>query len=116
LGVGTALKQKGHLNYEPSTVAAELLLQRDIQGNTTKQTAFREFATNYTQLRVYLAMVGKQKTVTMIHMIRAFIQSGQQQMRTKERSLGSSETAGQPRNLRQCASLKSKHGNGVWHK
>jgi hypothetical protein len=72
LGIGTALKQKGHLNYEPSTVAAELLLQRDIQGNTTKQTAFREFATNYTQLRVYLAMVGEQKTVTMFHTIGAF--------------------------------------------
>jgi hypothetical protein len=72
LGIGMALKQKGHLNYEPSTVAAELLLQRDIQGNTTKQTAFREFATNYTQLRVYLAMVGEQKMVTMIHTIGAF--------------------------------------------
>ncbi len=72
LGIGTALNQKRHQNYEPSTVAAELLLQRDIQGNITKQTAFREFATNYTQLRVYLAMVGKQKTVTMIHTIGAF--------------------------------------------
>jgi hypothetical protein len=34
--------------------------------------AFQEFATNYTQLRVYLAMVGEQKTVTMIHTIGAF--------------------------------------------
>jgi hypothetical protein len=59
-GIGTALKRQGHLNYEPSTVAAELSLQRKIQGNPTKQAAFQEFATNYTQLRVYLAMVGEQ--------------------------------------------------------
>jgi hypothetical protein len=72
LGIGTTLKRQGHLNYEPSTVAAELSLQRKIQGNPTKQAAFREFATNYTQLRVYLAMVGEQKTVTMIHTIGAF--------------------------------------------
>jgi hypothetical protein len=60
-GIGTALKRQGHLNYEPTTVASELSLQRDIQGNTTKQTAFKDFATNYTQMRVYLAMVGEQK-------------------------------------------------------
>jgi hypothetical protein len=30
LGIGTALKRQGHLNYEPSTVAAELSLQRKI--------------------------------------------------------------------------------------
>jgi hypothetical protein len=72
LGIGTALKRQGYLNYEPITVAAELSLQRDIQGNPTKQAVFQEFATNYTQMRVYLAMVGEQKTVTMIHMIGAF--------------------------------------------
>ena len=67
-----ALKKQGHTNYEIPVVASELALQRDIQGNTTKQTAFREFATNYTQLRVYLAMVGEQKNVTMIHTLGAF--------------------------------------------
>jgi hypothetical protein len=71
-GIGTALKRQGHLNYEPITVAVELSLQRNIQGNPTKQAAFQEFATNYTQMRVYLAMVGEQKTVTMIHTIGAF--------------------------------------------
>ncbi len=40
LGIRTALKHQGHLNYEPSTVAAELSLQRKIQGNPTKQAAF----------------------------------------------------------------------------
>jgi hypothetical protein len=56
LGITTAIKKQGHQNYEIPVVASELALQRDIQGNTTNQTAFREFATNYTQLRVYLAM------------------------------------------------------------
>ena len=37
-----------------------------------KQAAFSEFATKYTQLRVYLAMVGKQKNVTMIHTLGVF--------------------------------------------
>jgi hypothetical protein len=71
-GITTALKKQGHQNYEISVVASELALQPDIQGNTTKQTAFREFATNYTQLRVYLAMVGEQKHVTMIHTLGTF--------------------------------------------
>ena len=48
-------------------LSSELALQKDIHGNTAKQTAFRDFATNYTQMRVYLAMVGEQKNVTMIH-------------------------------------------------
>ena len=71
-GIITALKKQGHQNYELSVVSSELALQRDIQGNTTKQTAFREFATNYTQLRVYIAMVGEQKHVTMIHTLGTF--------------------------------------------
>ena len=71
-GITTALKKQGHKNYENPVVAAELALQRDIQGNTAKQAAFREFAMNYTQLRVYLAMVGEQKSVTMIHTLGAF--------------------------------------------
>ena len=71
-GIATTLKKQGHKNYKIPVMAAELALQRDIPGNTTKQAAFREFTTNYTQLRVYLAMVGEQKNVTMIHMLGAF--------------------------------------------
>ena len=66
-GITMALKKQGHQNYEIPAVAAEPALQREIQGSTSKQMAFKEFATNYTQLRVYLAMVGEQKNVTMIH-------------------------------------------------
>ena len=71
-GIATALKKQGHQNYKIPVMASKLALQRDIQGNTTKQTAFRDFATNYTQLRVYLAMVGEQKNVTMIHTLGTF--------------------------------------------
>jgi hypothetical protein len=72
LGITTAIKKQGHQNYEIPGVSSELALQWDIQGNTMKQTAFREFATNYTQLRVYLTMVGEQKNVTMIHTLGTF--------------------------------------------
>jgi len=71
-GIATALKKQGHQNYEAQLVASELALQRDIQGNSTKQAAFKDLATNYTQLRFYLAMVGEQKTVTMIHTLGTF--------------------------------------------
>ena len=71
-GITAALKKQGHQNYDVPVVASELALQRDIGTNTTKQSAFKDFATNYTQLRVYLAMVGTQKTVTMIHTVGTF--------------------------------------------
>jgi len=71
-GIATALRKQGHQNYEAQLIASELALQRDIQGNSTRQAAFKDLATNYTQLRVYLAMVGEQKTVTMIHTLGTF--------------------------------------------
>jgi hypothetical protein len=53
--------------YDPETIAAELKLQSEIDGNQGKRAAFRDFLVNYTQVRVYLAMVGTQATVKMIH-------------------------------------------------
>jgi hypothetical protein len=70
--IAMALKKQGHQNYDITVVTMEQSHQRDIHENTTKQTAFKEFATNYTQMRIYLAMLGKQKTVTMIHMLGTF--------------------------------------------
>jgi hypothetical protein len=58
--------------FDPAMLEAELKLQRDIQGNGTNQTAFKEFAINYTQLWVYIAMIGDNKTITMIHTLGAF--------------------------------------------
>jgi hypothetical protein len=71
-GISTALKRQVQLIHEPLTIMSESAMQRDIQGSTAKQTAFKEFATNYNQMRVYIAMVGEQKSVTMIHTIRAY--------------------------------------------
>ena len=41
-GIATALKKQGHQNYEAQVVASELALQRDIQGNATRQAAFKD--------------------------------------------------------------------------
>jgi hypothetical protein len=71
-GIRQALYQLGYTMFDPTTLEAELKLQRDIQGNAMKQSAFKEFAINYTQLRVYIAMIGDQKTITMNHTLRAF--------------------------------------------
>ncbi len=57
--------------FDPATLEVELKLQWDIQGNAMKQTAFKEFAINNTQLRVYIAMIGDQNTITMIHTLGA---------------------------------------------
>jgi hypothetical protein len=72
LGIGMALKRLGHGMYNPATLEAELSLQQNIQGNNTRLAAFRDFAVNHMQLWVYLAMLGDQKTVTMIHTMGAF--------------------------------------------
>jgi hypothetical protein len=53
--------------YDPEIIAAELMLQSNIDGDQAKRAAFRDFSVNYTQLRMYLAMAGAQVTVTMIH-------------------------------------------------
>ncbi len=53
--------------YDPETIAAELKLQSQIDGDQGKCAAFQDFLVNYTQVRVYLAMVGTQATVAIIH-------------------------------------------------
>jgi hypothetical protein len=60
-GIGQPLHWLGYTIFDPAMLEAELKLQTDIQGNTTNQTVFKEFAINYTQLRVYIAMIGDQK-------------------------------------------------------
>jgi hypothetical protein len=59
--------------YDPVTVSAELGVQRGvIPGNATSFLAFLDFAVNVQQLRVYLAMLGGQAHVMMIHTPRAY--------------------------------------------
>ncbi len=72
-GLGHALNWMGHTMYNPRMLEAELSLQRDtIEGNATAQARFKDFAVNYGQLRVYGAILGDQKTVTMIHTLGIF--------------------------------------------
>ncbi len=44
--------------YNPAMLEVEESLQQDIQGNNTRQAAFRDFTVNYTLLWVYLEMLG----------------------------------------------------------
>ncbi len=87
-GLANAIKKQGHHNYDIAVLSSELALQRDIQGNTSKQTAFKDFATNYTQMRVYLAMVGEQKNVTMIHTLVYLLLNSSGHKRLSGKSIG----------------------------
>ena len=71
-GIGNALKRQVQIIHDPLTIMSELAMQRDIQDNAVKQAAFKEFATNYNQMKMYIAMEGKQKSITMIHTIGAY--------------------------------------------
>jgi hypothetical protein len=54
--------------YDPVTIQAELAIQlRGTPGNLANQTSFREFVVNVQEFRVYLAMLGSQTHVSMIH-------------------------------------------------
>ncbi len=54
--------------YDPATIEAELAVQCGINPtNTTSCTSFWDFAVNVQQFRIYLAMLGGQPHVTMIH-------------------------------------------------
>ncbi len=54
--------------YDPATIEAELAIQRGINPtNAMSRLSFQDFAVNVQQLHVYLAMLGGQPHVTMIH-------------------------------------------------
>ena len=54
--------------YDPATIQAELDLQlRGTPGDLANRTSFREFVVNVQEFRVYLAMLGNQTHVSMIH-------------------------------------------------
>jgi hypothetical protein len=58
--------------YDPRTLEAELSLQQEIQGNAARQATFKDFAVIYGQFWVFIAMIGDQKSITMIHMLGVF--------------------------------------------
>jgi hypothetical protein len=67
-GIDSALKHLGHTMYAPARISAELGVQSGVTpGDAMSRAAFRDFVVNVQQLRVYLAMLGGQAHVTMIH-------------------------------------------------
>jgi hypothetical protein len=54
--------------YNAEMIRAELGVQRGVNpGDAASRAAFRDFIVNVQHLRVYLAMLGGQAHVTMIH-------------------------------------------------
>ncbi len=67
-GLEAALAQLGHTMYNAETIRAELGVQRGVNpGDAASRAAFRNFVVNVQHLRVYLAMLGGQAQVTVIH-------------------------------------------------
>ena len=67
-GIDSVLQQLGGKMYDPASIKAELAVQlRGTPGDPTNRTSFREFVVNVQEFRVYLAMLGNQTHVSMIH-------------------------------------------------
>ena len=67
-GINFVLCKLGHTMYDFATIKAELSVQlRGTPGDLANWTAFRDFVVNVQQFRVYLAMLGGQTHVSMIH-------------------------------------------------
>ena len=67
-GIDSVLQKLGGKMYDPASIQAELALQlRGTPGDPTNRTSFREFVVNVQDFRVYLAMLGNQTHVSMIH-------------------------------------------------
>jgi hypothetical protein len=63
--------------YDPATIQTELAVQlRGIPGDLANRTSFREFVVNVQEFRVYLAMLGNQTHVSMIHTPRVYYSLG----------------------------------------
>jgi hypothetical protein len=71
--IGSAMKNLGHTMYDLATIEAKLAIQRSINPtDATSRSSFQDFAVNVQRFRVYLAMLGGQPHVTMIHTPRAY--------------------------------------------
>jgi hypothetical protein len=67
-GLEAALARLGHTMYDAEMIRAELGVQRGVNpGDAASRAAFRDFVLNVQHLCVYLAMLGGQTHVTMIH-------------------------------------------------
>ena len=64
----TVLKKLGHTMYDPATIDAELAVQSGVNSiEPASRRVFRDFVVNVPQFRVYLAMLGGQQHVSIIH-------------------------------------------------
>ncbi len=67
-GIGLALLHLDHTKYNPEVIDTKLPVQLAVDsGDTITRTAFRDFDVNVQQFWVYLAMLGGQSFVTMVH-------------------------------------------------
>ena len=67
-GIDSVLQKLGHTMYSPVTIEAELSVQlRGTPGDLANWMAFRDFVVNVQQFWMYLAMLGGQTHVSMIH-------------------------------------------------
>ncbi len=99
--------------YDPATIEAELAVQRGINPtNATSRTSLRDFAVNVQQFRVYLAMLGGQPHVTMIHTPRAYYSSTPLLVPTRAGCWLSLEIEGLQRSPTQCACPQQRPGSG----
>jgi hypothetical protein len=67
-GIDSVLQKLGGKMYDPASIQAKLTMQlRGAPGDLANRTSFREFVVNVQEFRVYLAMLGNQTHVSMIH-------------------------------------------------
>jgi hypothetical protein len=67
-GINSVIQKLGGQMYDPATIQAELAIQLGgIPGDPANRMSFREFVVNVQEFRVYLAMLGSQTHVSMIH-------------------------------------------------
>ena len=67
-GIDSVIQKLGGKMYDLASIQAELAVQlRGTPGDLANRTPFREFVVNVQEFRVYLAMLGNQTHVSMIH-------------------------------------------------
>jgi hypothetical protein len=69
-GIDSVIQKLGGKMYDPASIQAELAVQLrgpGTPGDLANRTSFREFVVNVQEFRVYLAMLGNQTHVSMIH-------------------------------------------------
>ena len=77
-GLELALKSLDHTLYSKENIDAERTVQSGINpGDPGCQAAFRDFVVSVQQVRVYLAMLGGQPNVAMIHTTGVYYSIGQ---------------------------------------